>query len=206
MNKQEIANVVGMFDLSADVAKSLVNRLESALTKEGTPSAKLRMASSSLLALSDKCDEESNDEAVTLALGSFLAIFAEIAKDQAPKASTTQAPKAPKATREKWFDADSHQKRKQSPHRSHAPRNQKRTQLDLAIAGAKLLGATRASDKRGQVVTRHKPRPVTRNPRVAGFRVQKIALASLGGNGALSRTHYGRRLCLLEPPTPCRRG
>jgi hypothetical protein len=107
MNKQEIANVVGMFDLSADVSKSLVNRLESALTKEGTPSAKLRMASSSLLALSDKCDEESNDEAVTLALGSFLAIFAEIAKDQAPKASTTQAPKAPKATREKWFDADS---------------------------------------------------------------------------------------------------
>ena len=107
MNKQEITNVVGMFDLSADVAKSLVNRLESALTKEGTPSAKLRMASSSLLALSDKCEEESNDEAVTLALGSFLAIFAEIAKESAPKATTTQAPKAPKATREKWFDADS---------------------------------------------------------------------------------------------------
>jgi hypothetical protein len=107
MNKNEITAVVGMFDLSVDVAKSLVNRLESALGKEGSPSAKLRMASSSLLALSDKCDEESNDEAVTLALGSFLAIFAEIAKEQAPKASTTQAPKAPKTTREKWFDADS---------------------------------------------------------------------------------------------------
>ena len=104
MNKNEITAVVGMFDLSADVAKSLVNRLESALGKEGSPSAKLRMASSSLLALSDKCDDESNDEAVTLALGSFLAIFAEIAKDQAPKATTTQAPKA---KREKWFDADS---------------------------------------------------------------------------------------------------
>jgi hypothetical protein len=107
MNKNEIANVVAMFELSADVSKSLVNRLESALTKDGTPSGKLRMASSSLLALSEKCEADSNDEAVTLALGSFLAIFAEIAKESAPKATTTQAPKAPKATREKWFDADS---------------------------------------------------------------------------------------------------
>jgi hypothetical protein len=63
------------------------------------------MASSSVLALSEKCEADSNDEAVTLALGSFMAIFAEIAKDQtpAPKANT-QAPKTP---REKWFDADS---------------------------------------------------------------------------------------------------
>jgi hypothetical protein len=107
MNKNEIGAVVGMFDLSADIAKSLVNRLESALTKDGTPSAKLRMASSSLLALSDKCEEDSTDEAVTLALGSFLAIFAEIAKESAPKAPTTKAPKAEKKTRENWYPADS---------------------------------------------------------------------------------------------------
>jgi hypothetical protein len=138
MNKQEITNVVGMFDLSADVAKSLVNRLESALTKEGTPSAKLRMASSSLLALSDKCDEESNDEAVTLALGSFLAIFAEIAKDQAPKASTTQAPKAPKATREKWFDADSPEAKAITTPKPRAKKSETPA-LDLD-AVAKLLG------------------------------------------------------------------
>lgn len=107
MNKQEIAQVVELFPFSSDVAKSLVNRLESALTKDGTPSARLRMASSSLLALSDKVDSESQDSGMLVALGSFLLIGSEIAKEQAPKATTTQAPKAPKATREKWFDADS---------------------------------------------------------------------------------------------------
>jgi hypothetical protein len=107
MNKNEIANIVALFPFESDTAKSLVNRLESALTKDGTPSARLRMASSSLLALSDKVDSESQDSGMLIALGSFLLIGSEIAKEQAPKASTTQAPKAPKATREKWFDADS---------------------------------------------------------------------------------------------------
>jgi len=107
MNKNEIANIVALFPFESDTAKSLVNRLESALTKDGTPSARLRMASSSLLALSDKVDSESQDSGMLVALGSFLLIGSEIAKEQAPKASTTQAPKAPKATREKWFDADS---------------------------------------------------------------------------------------------------
>ena len=107
MNKNEIAQIVALFPFESDTAKSLTNRLESALTKDGTPSARLRMASSSLLALSDKVDSESQDSGMLVALGSFLLIGSEIAKDQAPKASTTQAPKAPKATREKWFDADS---------------------------------------------------------------------------------------------------
>jgi len=103
MNKNEIAQTVGMFDLSEAVAKSLVNRLESALGKDGSPSARLRMASSSVMALSEKCESESTDEAVVLAIGSFLVIFSEIAKDQTP----TPSVKAPKKTREKWFDADS---------------------------------------------------------------------------------------------------
>lgn len=98
---------MALFPFESDTAKSLVNRLESALGKDGSPSARLRMASSSLLALSDKVDSESQDSGMLVALGSFLLIGSEIAKEQAPKASTTQAPKAPKATREKWFDADS---------------------------------------------------------------------------------------------------
>jgi cell division septation protein DedD len=105
MNKNEIAQVVEMFPLSSDVAKSLTNRLESALGKDGTPSARLRMASSSLLALSDKTQDE-QDASMLLALGSFLVIASEIAKDNTPAPSTT-TPKAPKKTREKWFDADS---------------------------------------------------------------------------------------------------
>jgi hypothetical protein len=99
-----------MFPFSSDVAKSLVNRLESALGKEGSPSARLRMASSSLLAQSDKLDAESQDASMLLALGSFLVIASEIAKDNTPAPSTT-TPKAPKATREKWFDADSDEAR-----------------------------------------------------------------------------------------------
>jgi hypothetical protein len=138
MNKNEIAQTVGMFDLSSDTAKSLVNRLESALTKDGTPSAKLRMASSSLLALSDKCEEDSTDEAVTLALGSFLAIFAEIAKESAPK-----APKAEKKTRENWYPTDSAEGQaiiaKTTPKPSRTKKNAPAPALDLD-AVAKLLG------------------------------------------------------------------
>ena len=98
-----------MFPFSSDIAKSLVNRLESALGKEGSPSARLRMASSSLLALSDKTQDE-QDASMLLALGSFLVIASDIAKDNTPAPSTT-TPKAPKATREKWFDADSDEAR-----------------------------------------------------------------------------------------------
>jgi hypothetical protein len=105
MNKSDINAVVEMFPLSSDVSKSLTNRLESALGKEGSPSARLRMASSSLLALSDKTADE-QESAIIAALGSFLVIASDIAKDNTPAPSTT-TPKAPKATREKWFDADS---------------------------------------------------------------------------------------------------
>ena len=106
MNKVQIAEIVALFPFESDTAKSLVNRLESALGKEGSPSARLRMASSSLLAQSDKLPDDSQDASMLVALGSFLLIGSEIAKDNTPAPSTT-TPKTPKATREKWFDADS---------------------------------------------------------------------------------------------------
>lgn len=106
MNKSDITAVVEMFPLSGDVAKSLTNRLESALGKDGSPSARLRMASSSLLALSDKTADE-QESAIVCALGSFVAVIAEIAKDQTPAPTAKADTSAPKKTREKWFDADS---------------------------------------------------------------------------------------------------
>ena len=106
MNKVQIAEVVDMFDLSADIAKSLVNRLEYALGKDGSPSTRLRMASSSVMALSEKCESESADEALVLAIGSFLAVFAEIAKDQTP-APSTKTTQAPKKARENWYKENS---------------------------------------------------------------------------------------------------
>ena len=138
MNKNEIAQIVALFPFESDTAKSLVNRLESALTKDGTPSARLRMASSSLLALSDKVDSESQDSGMLVALGSFLLIGSEIAKEQAPKASTTQAPKAPKTTREKWFDADSPEAKAITTPKPRAKKSETPA-LDLD-AVAKLLG------------------------------------------------------------------
>ena len=96
-----------MFDLSEAIAKSLVNRLESALGKTGSTSSRLKMASSSVMALSEKCEPESNDEALVLAIGSFLVIFAEIAIENQPAPSTKANTSAPKTKREKWFDADS---------------------------------------------------------------------------------------------------
>ena len=107
MNKVQIAEVVGMFDLSEAIAKSLVNRLESALGKTGSTSSRLKMASSSVMALSEKCESDSNDEAVVLAIGSFLVIFAEIAIENQPAPSTKANTSAPKTKREIWFDADS---------------------------------------------------------------------------------------------------
>ena len=105
MNKVQIAEIVALFPFESDTAKSLVNRLESALGKEGSTSARLKMASSSLLALSDKTSDE-QDASMLLALGSFILICAEIGKDQISTPSTS-TPKAEKKTREKWFDADS---------------------------------------------------------------------------------------------------
>ena len=59
------------------------------------------------MALSEKCESDSNDEAVILAIGSFLVIFAEIAIENQPAPSTKANTSAPKTKREKWFDADS---------------------------------------------------------------------------------------------------
>ena len=106
MNKVQIAEIVALFPLEPDTAKSLVNRLESALGKEGSASSRLKMASASILAQAGKLQEDDQDALILTALGSFLLISAEIAVDNTPAPSTTK-PKAEKKTREKWFDADS---------------------------------------------------------------------------------------------------
>jgi hypothetical protein len=107
MNKVQIADIVALFPLESDTAKSLVNRLDSALGKEGSASSRLKMASASILAQSGKLPEDDQDALILTALGSFLLISAEIAVDNTPAPSTNAKPKAEKKTREKWFDADS---------------------------------------------------------------------------------------------------
>ena len=164
MNKVQIAEIVALFPFESDTAKSLVNRLESALGKEGSPSARLRMASSSLLAQSDKLPDDSQDASMLLALGSFLVIASEIAKDNTPAPSTTQAPKAPKATREKWFDADSDEARAITTPKPRTKKTEK-----PAISAELIAQVIAELTARGQSANTN--RSPLRVPRVAGFRV-----------------------------------
>lgn len=97
--KKEIQEFVNMFDLSAPTAKSLGNRLDSALGKEGTPAQKLSMASKSLMKFADDIEIE-EEQNLIYAFGAFVQIASEIAKD-------TSKPKAQKSTRENWHDSDS---------------------------------------------------------------------------------------------------
>lgn len=106
MNKVQIAEIVALFPFESDTAKSLVNRLESALGKEGSASSRLKMASASILAQAGKLAEDDQDALILTALGSFLLISAEIAVDNKPAPSTAK-PKAEKKTRENWYPADS---------------------------------------------------------------------------------------------------
>lgn len=103
MNKNEISQAVALFPFTSATSKSLTNRLESALAKEGSAHSRLKQASASLLALSDKVTDE-QDQAMVTALGSFVGITAEIAREIAKE----NAPKhTPKTKRENWYDADS---------------------------------------------------------------------------------------------------
>lgn len=100
MNTNDIKDLVNMVEVSGATSKSLVNRLESALGKEGSAHARLSMAGSSLLNLSDKVGED--DSGMVAFMGTMLKYCAELAKEiHAP------APKAKKETRETWYEADS---------------------------------------------------------------------------------------------------
>ena len=96
MNTQAFAEY-----LSAGTLKSLTNRVESALEKDGTPAQLLRGASQSVTALIGK----TTDETEKMLLSIFAEAFntgAEIAKRGHEAKATT-----PKAPRENWHDADS---------------------------------------------------------------------------------------------------
>ena len=87
--------------VSASTLKSLNNRVNSALEKDGTPAQLLRGASQSITALIAK----TTDETEQMILGIFAEAFnvgAEIAKR-----GTEPAAKPAKTPRENWHDADS---------------------------------------------------------------------------------------------------
>jgi hypothetical protein len=92
MNKIEITEIVDMFEMSAEASKSCVNRLESALTKTGSTSSRLSMASSSLSALRDKYDDETSDYASLNALSSILKFASVLGVDNKKPAQAEDKP------------------------------------------------------------------------------------------------------------------
>ena len=99
MNAQ-IKELTEQLPIAKDVQKSIANRLESALTKNGSAQSRLRMASQSMNALAkNTSDDESG----------YADLFARIFEIASQIGVDNKKPTEPKTTREVWFDADSPQ-------------------------------------------------------------------------------------------------
>ena len=96
MEKNQIAELLSPFALSAQTAKSATNRISSALEKNGTPAQLLSSVALSMRGLRGKVDEDSTDYGSVFALESAFAFATAIAK------KGTEKPKG--ATREIWAD------------------------------------------------------------------------------------------------------
>ena len=118
MNAQ-IKELTEQFPIASDVQKSIANRLESALTKNGSAQSRLRMASQSLNALANKYESDSDEFGYADIIARIFAIGAEIAIDN-------KKPATEKTTREQWYDADS--KEAQAILASKSPRTPRKTE------------------------------------------------------------------------------
>ena len=96
MEKSQIAEMLAPFALSAQTAKSATNRVESALSKQGTPAQLLSGIALSMRGLRDKVDENSSDYGSVLALETAFTFATAIAKKGSEKATKT---------REVWADS-----------------------------------------------------------------------------------------------------
>jgi hypothetical protein len=97
MNAQ-IKELTEQLPIASDVQKSIANRLESALTKSGSASSRLRMASQSMNALSKKLSDDESG---------YADLFARIFEISALIGVDNKKQTEPKSTRENWHDADS---------------------------------------------------------------------------------------------------
>jgi hypothetical protein len=95
-----IKELTEQLPVASDVQKSIANRLESALTKTGSASSRLRMASQSLNALANKYEADTDENGYADLFARIFAIGAEIGVDN-------KKPATEKTKRENWHDADS---------------------------------------------------------------------------------------------------
>ena len=100
MNKQEINEMLSAWNFTSEAKKSVANRLESALSKTGSASSRLNMASASLAKLAESLDEESTEQNEAHTMSAFLKFCSLVAVDN-------KKPATQKTKRENWHDADS---------------------------------------------------------------------------------------------------
>jgi hypothetical protein len=99
MNKQEISNMLDAWNFTSEAKKSVANRLESALSKTGSASSRLNMASASLAKLAESLDEDSTEQNEAHTMSAFLKFCSLVAIDN-------KKPATQKTKREQWHDAD----------------------------------------------------------------------------------------------------
>ena len=105
MNKAEIKELVDLFQLTSDTAKSCVNRFEASLSKTGSASSRLSMVGSSILKLAEQSPED--DQPTLEAIGNMARFFAHVAVDNKKAQTETKPKKSRKTGWENLKDADS---------------------------------------------------------------------------------------------------
>lgn len=129
MNKEQITELLAPFALTATTAKSAANRIESALSKTGTPSQLLSSVSLSMRGLKSKVAEDSSDYGAVQALESAFAFASAI--------SSKGHAKEKRGTREVWADSQEEaQAIKQAQEASVKPAKPKKAEAKTAPAQA----------------------------------------------------------------------
>jgi hypothetical protein len=90
MNKVEIKELVDLFQLTSETAKSCVNRFEASLSKTGSASSRLSMVGSSILKLAEQSPED--DQPTLEAIGNLAKFFSSVAVDNKKPAQAEDKP------------------------------------------------------------------------------------------------------------------
>ena len=112
MNKADIKELVDLFQLTSDTAKSCVNRFEASLSKTGSASSRLSMVGSSILKLAEQSPED--DQPTLEAIGNLAKFFSSVAVDNKKPQAEATPKKSRKTGWENLKDADAPAKPKKT--------------------------------------------------------------------------------------------
>ena len=142
MNKAEIVNMLEAWNFTSEARKSVANRLESALSKTGSASSRLNMASASIAKLAESLDEDTTEQAEAHTMSAFLKFCSLVAVDN-------KKPATQKNKRENWHDADSAEAQEilsaKKPRKTKSVVEDMKSNSDLVAVIAQILEANRVS-------------------------------------------------------------